>query len=774
MTAYLEAGLDAQPGELFLFPGRSLTTVYELNTCDGADRFVFVSKSDTSTFRLRREDFARLWREPNGALRIQAPANCEPKSFTYTDPSTFADPDAPGLSQRQRQRILTLKKDHRWALTVQFFTKKYDEASDVSRSDDGLDIFIASHSKEAESLGLVPLISASTLRKATLERGSVGDRQLHHFLPDKERRFGKFWDPFILGLKARLIDEFWHPKAPKLWEVQNNFFRRWRARNSELTKLGADTLPKPTEETLRLWINGAECYHRYKARHGARSAGRRYRGQSRAIQATRPLEYVMLDHTLVDAWAPFQDENGDQLLPERPWLVLAIDVFSRVILAAFLTFAAPSVYTVAEALKQMVRPKSFLHPDLLAFKNFRDFFGKPSFIIVDRAWENTGSSFQTMCESVGINIIWAPVRTPEFKCHVEHAFHDLNQIYWHRLPSGIPHRPHVMAQLGLNPRNKVDRDIKAMSDGLWLAIRKMAFRINDGIGMAPARAWMEGFREHKRPEIDDVTVFDGFLGKVRQCQLTTSGIKLENMRFHDPEITSGLLNDLLRYAKAKTQRRAPLSSGTIMVTVVQDVFCDHVHVWNPRKRQNISLPNTLPEYSRGLTWQEHKAVREYAKKENLEFCSEEEMLEVSHSLAVTYKSQVDELPYKEARKLARKYQPGRRLVPGSIVEEAWEEPSDTGMGSQGIQHIIPASRRTDERKIPKITPRGGTAASKKAAATKRRRREQLKGVKAQSPSPTASEMKTPKDDNKYSMWGVVEDSTERLARLAATLGPSTC
>ena len=380
-----------------------------------------------------------------------------------------------------------------------------------------------------------------------------------------------------------------------------------------------------------------------------------------------------------------------------------------------------------------------------------------------------GASFQTMCESVGIDVIWAPVRTPEFKCHVEHAFHDLNQIYWHRLPSGIPHRPHVMAQLNLNPRSKVDRDLKAMSDGLWHAVRKMAFRVNSGIGMAPARAWMEGFREHLRPEVDDVTAFDGFLGKVRQCQLSTSGIKLENLRFHHPEITSGLLNDLLRYAKATRQRRAPMSSGTVMVTVVQEEFCDHIEVWNPRKRKNISLPCTLSEYSRGLTWSEHKSIREFAKKENLAFCSEDEMLEVSSSLSATYKSQIAELPYREARKLTRKYQPGHRLVPGSIVEEAWEDPSDTGMGSQGIRHIIPASRRTDARKIAKISRRGGADATKKAAAAKKRRRQQLLDEKAKPASPPEVSAKTdPKDGGKYSMWGVVEDSAERLARLAAS------
>lgn len=775
MNQEMDTELDVAPGELYLFPEHSRTAVFELHSRDGADRLIFVSKSDRATLRLRANEFVRLRNKANGAIRIPAPERRESESFEYTDPATFSDPYASGLSLRERDRILSLKKSYRWALTVQFFTKKYDDAPEISRSDAGLDQFIAGHSQEANSLGLEPLISASTLRKATVERGSNGDRALHYFLPDKERRLGRFWDPFILCLKARLIDEYWHPKAPRLTDVQGDFRDRLRAKNIELERVGADPLTQPTDETLRLWINHEECYHRYKARYGARKAARRFQGQQRAIQATRPLEYVMLDHTLADAWAPVEDENGDFLLPERPWLVLAIDVFSRVILAAFLTFAFPSIYTVAMALKQVIRPKDFLDPAFLSFKNFADFYGKPSFIIVDRAWENTGTSFQTNCESVGINVIWAPVRTPEFKCYVEHTFHELNQLYWHRLPSGIPHKPHMMAQVRVDPRKNVDRDLKTMTDGLWHAIRKMAFRVNSGIGMAPARAWQDGFRTHRRHTIDDVSAFDGFLGKVRQCQLSTSGIKLANMRFHDPETTSGLLNDLLRFARKSLQRRAPMSSGTFQVHVTMGHTCEYIEVWNPLRRRNIRLPNTLQEYSFNLTWEEDRANRALAQKENLEFCSEDEMLEVSRALTATYKSQIAELPSREARKVARKYRPKAQLDPGRVVEEVWEEPSDTGMGSRSIQQVIPASLRSDERTIPKISRRGGADASRKAVKARRQHQEKSKRVQMKTePSANTAESTTTGSGGAYSGWEPVGDSSARLARLAAALEDPSC
>ena len=767
----MDSGLDIHPGELYLFPQRSPSTIYEFLGFEDDERLLFVSKSGTSTLRLHQDQFLELRNRPGGAVRVHTSLPDQVESFVYTDPATFLDPDTGDLTSRERKRIRTLKKDRLWALTVQFFTIKFDETPGISLSDPGLLSFIREHASEAESIGLGCSISASTLRRAINGRGEPGDRGLHHFLPDKDQERGPSWDPFILRLKAELIDSFWSPDRPRLIDVQETFRLKLHKKNEELGRLGADRLKKPTDEIMRLWIKGAECYHRYKARHGARAAGRRFRGQNRAIQARRPLEYVMFDHTQVDAWANVEDENGKTITQERPWLALVVDVFSQVILAAVLTYEPPSVYTIVMSLKQLVRPKDFLSPDLLRFKNFADFWGKPSFLIVDRAWENTGTALRTMCESVGISVIWAPVRTPEFKCHVEHAFLLLNLLYWHRLPSGIPHKPHVMKQLGLEPQKNADRNIQKMNDGLWHAIRKHAFKDNDGLGMPPARAWQQGFLNHNRPMIDDVTAFDTFLGKVRSCQLSTSGIKIDNQRFHDPKITSALLNDLLRYAKSSKQRRAPNSSGTIQVHATLDWSCEYIHVWNPKTRKNIKLPNVLPRFSAGLTWEDAKTCREFAKKENLAFCTEEEMLEVSATLMATYKTQVKEQPFREARKAARRYRPRAQLERGTIVEEAWEQPSPSGMATSSILHTLPARERKDERKVIKSARRGGKDASRKAAKTRKAKQD----LKRQA-SEVAAEVsrRKPASKNDYTAWEQGDDSAARLKRLAGVLGVAPC
>src|SRR5713226_6074168 len=88
------------------------------------------------------------------------------------------------------------------------------------------------------------------------------------------------------------------------------------------------------------------------------------------------------------------------------------------------------------------------------------------------------------------------------------------------------------------------------------------------------------FGTHRRPTIDDVGELDKVLGRSARCLLTTSGIIHDNHRFHDKEITSELLDRLLRHAPKRDQRRGR-SSGKVMVLGTWDPGdCSFIQVWD--------------------------------------------------------------------------------------------------------------------------------------------------------------------------------------------------
>ena len=74
------------------------------------------------------------------------------------------------------------------------------------------------------------------------------------------------------------------------------------------------------------------------------------RGERAIVKATtavpgdyavsRPLEVVQIDHTEIDIIVV--DELTRTPLPGRPWLTLAIDVFSRVVTRLHVSMSAPS------------------------------------------------------------------------------------------------------------------------------------------------------------------------------------------------------------------------------------------------------------------------------------------------------------------------------------------------------------------------------------------------------------------------------------------------
>lgn len=74
----------------------------------------------------------------------------------------------------------------------------------------------------------------------------------------------------------------------------------------------------------------------------------------------RPLEVVQIDHTLADIILVDQVERKPLA---RPWLTLAIDVTTRVVLGAYVSFDAPSVLSIGLCLDHCVRPKSIRTPE---------------------------------------------------------------------------------------------------------------------------------------------------------------------------------------------------------------------------------------------------------------------------------------------------------------------------------------------------------------------------------------------------------------------------
>ena len=142
-----------------------------------------------------------------------------------------------------------------------------------------------------------------------------------------------------------------------------------------------------------------------------------------------PFDWLQIDHTPVDLIIV---DPIDRSPIGRPWITVAIDVFSRCIAGFYLSLEAPSATSVGLCLTMVASDKVpwLQHRDIEARWPI---VGKPSRIGVDNASEFHSAAFERGYAQHGIAIEWRPPGLPHFGGVVERVIGTLMQLV-HALP----------------------------------------------------------------------------------------------------------------------------------------------------------------------------------------------------------------------------------------------------------------------------------------------------------------------------------------------------
>lgn len=104
----------------------------------------------------------------------------------------------------------------------------------------------------------------------------------------------------------------------------------------------------------------------------------------------------------------------------RPWITVAIDVFSRMITGFYVSFDPPSALSTGLCLAHAIVAKdAWLTKHEV--KGAWPCWGLPKKIHLDNAKEFRGKMLQRACQQYGIDIEWRPVARPHFGGHIERA-----------------------------------------------------------------------------------------------------------------------------------------------------------------------------------------------------------------------------------------------------------------------------------------------------------------------------------------------------------------
>ncbi|TDK39254.1 hypothetical protein E2F50_03785 [Rhizobium deserti] len=762
--------LPMQPGQTFRIRSKAAGegAIFDFKERLRSGRLVFVNQTTGRTRTIDENEFELMRGVGNAALlRYRFASDQRPRE--HIEPAMLADPNNQKLTNKQRAAAEAASVKYEKARAVLFFIRKWDEAPEVADSRRPVEALTRRFRNEAAAQGITWLPSYSTLHRAR-RIGQPGQRTLamylgDHGVHDPEKRY----PPFVLEAKQAAIDFYWSERGVEQLDAISRFFELFDIGVRKLVAAGLKPPKRVDRTTVRLWILKAETYERHCKKYGRPSADRQFHGSSPSIDAEHALQYVMIDHTRCDQWAIVLDEDGNEIFRERPWIVAAVDVYSELVLSLILTLEPPSLTTVTACLKQVMKPKNFLLERYGEYKGATTGWGAPFYLVVDNGWENVGKSFQTGCESLGIRVKWAPVKTGEYKTFVEHLFHVLNKQVWHKGDGAVPFKPSEMSALQLKPREEATRTVAELEALGWdYLVTRHNLEDCRRRRMARARAWSKSLEKVGRNILDDVSALDRALGAVDSASLTRDGVLVDGHRFHDAALTGRLLDSLVRHAPPSRQPRSRLRGATIPVQVVKDpTDCSFVNVWDFAAKEYVRLPNVDRRFSSGLSWHGAGLIKDFARKVNAAFHSDEEKLAARSAFTHKLSGDIAVLPFAEQRKAVRIRQRELERAPGDIVE-AYAEPSPMGMSTaelpNGMAAVLQAGNRIPSKGVRRGRP-------KKAGKTQRsdlRAAHPKAGVAAASTQQSASPRPTtpcPTRENYY----VVSDSKSLLDDLAKDL-----
>ncbi|TAZ19507.1 transposase [Rhizobium ruizarguesonis] len=627
--------IDAAPGETYVFRvrPRNFTAKYVKSKSNGD--LVFERTDGSGRWHLDRKSYIFMRCRGQAAKLDTHEGSLE---ITAVEPGAF-EPERPGDSRSVKAR----KKAHFKATIQQYYVMCMDEFS-IPASNLPLAGFIAGHEhthkmlfgKDAKAPG------TSTLIRLARECGEKYFRPFAFFLNGSggDRRSG-LWCDFVRLHKQAMISWYWSPKRPSPRAVKSWFkgeiakernrrlalelgdpagdeMRRLRDTAGGATESGllvlapdipalrADKLfdatdldpgfASPTDSTLQNWIDREASLANIASREGRTVANRQVEGIHPHVTALRPLECVVMDHTQIDLHVVVYDEKG-KITAEtfRPWLIVVIDVYSRMVLAARLSIEPPSLYTLYAGLKQTLKPKDFLqHLDTKsAYFWALDGFGKFKRMLVDNDLANIGRSMRSTAASVGLNVSFAPVKTPTYKSIVERFFKTLNTSLWHEADGGVPEKPGVLKS---DPRENARFTLIRAQELLWhWIITVYHLDVHDELDVPPALKWKEAHETYFRPLVDDMDVIDAAFGRSGVRTLTTSGVEYRREIFNHPEVTTGLLDDLCHLSA--TPRGTPKMNNTrsVEIELTEYETVAKIFVYNYARGVHCELPNEDPE-----------------------------------------------------------------------------------------------------------------------------------------------------------------------------------
>lgn len=349
-------------------------------------------------------------------------------------------------------------------------------------------------------------------------------------------------------------------------------------------------LAKPCAETVRVRLRAIHPKERVLKREGKKAARDKFgliKGKFPGADA--PLAVVQIDHVLLDIIVV----DEEMRLPiGRPWLTLAIDVFSRMVVGYHLSHDHPSGFAVGLCLCHGMFDKA-AELERLGIKGEWPVWGKPRMVHADNGKDFRSHLIQDTLDEYDIRYEFRPPKTPHYGGHIERLAGTLGKKV-HALPGATFSNPKQRGEY--KSEAKAQMTLRELQRWLvQLIVGVYHNKVHDGIGCPPLARWNEGIMGSER--FTGVGLFDP-IANPRRMRLDflpftsrtvqSEGIVWDKIWYRDPLLSQWVRLDEGRRRRKFKVRRDPTDISKLYF--LDPALNDYVEIpYRDYGRPSISL-----------------------------------------------------------------------------------------------------------------------------------------------------------------------------------------
>lgn len=381
------------------------------------------------------------------------------------------------------------------------------------------------------------------------------------------------------------------------------------------------------------------------------------------------LEQVQIDHTVIDV--VIVDERERRSIG-RPYLTVAIDVYSRTLVGMVVTLEPPSAVSVGLCLAHAAGDK---RPWLerLGVEADWPMSGKPKSLFLDNAAEFTSEALRRGCEQHGIRLAYRPPGRPHYGGIVERVI-GTTMRQMHELPGTTFSNPVERGRY--NSEKMAALTLAELERWLVLAVSGYHSSLHSSLGQTPAGQWAAGVTATGAPFVtaNQTAFLVDFLPVFRRT-LTRTGFVIDHVHY--------FANAL----KPWIARRDSLGSF-IVRRDPRDI--SRVWVLEPEGHHYVEVPYRSISNPAVSVWEHRQALARLRERgvaqvdEAALFRTIEQMREVTETAARTTKRVRRET---ERRKHAGDAHPANRAVTIPAPPDAATDADPTGVPIQPFEQI---------------------------------------------------------------------------------------